>query len=255
MGLQFRNRLTSPADRRSYPTVSGPTTNLFMSFRKSILVGFCFGFLLFMHGSNVMAQKPALISIQGADVASPSLLSEDPVVSANGRFVAFESFAFNLVPLGPNSRKNIYRRDLQTGVTTLVSVNLSGNDGGNGDSQNPVISADGRYVAFESRATNLVANDTNTFSDILVHDMQTGVTTLISVNSTGTGSGNQESIKPTISANGRVVVFQSFASNLSTIDTNNRLDVFGRDLQTGTTLLVSCNVGCTASGNNDSFTA
>lgn len=202
-----------------------------------------------------MAQKPVLVSVQANDVASGNSLSEDPVVSANGRFVAFESFAFNIGPVGPNARKNIFRRDLQTGVTTLVSVNITSTGGGNGDSQNPAISADGRFVVYESRANNLAANDTNTFSDVFVRDMQTGITTLVSVNSDGTGSGNQESIKPTISANGRVVVFQTFASNLSTIDTNNGLDVFARDLQTGTMHLVSCNVGCTASGNNNSLTA
>ena len=231
------------------------STNFIMTSRKFILAAFSIGFLLLISCSNVLAQKPALISIQAANVASPSTLSEDPVVSANGRFVAFESFGFNIVPLGPNSSKNIFHRDLQTGVTTLVSVNLSGTNGGNGNSQNPAISADGRYVTFESHASNLVANDTNTFLDVFVHDMQTGITTLVSVNSAGTGSGNQESIKPTISANGRVIAFESLASNLSSIDTNNRLDVFARDLQTGTTQLVSCNVGCTASGNNDSFTA
>ncbi|HKR12037.1 MAG TPA: Calx-beta domain-containing protein [Pyrinomonadaceae bacterium] len=208
-----------------------------------------------MSALNVMAQKPALISVQSNDVASGSGLSEDPVVSANGRFVAFESFAFNIGPDGNNGRKDIFLRDLQTGITTLVSVNLAGDAGGNQDSQNPAISADGRYVAFESRASNLAANDTNTFSDIFVRDMQTGVTTLVSVNSTGTGSGNEESIKPTISANGRVVLFQTLASNLSSIDTNNTLDVFARDLQTGTMHLVSCNAGCTASGNNFSVTA
>jgi hypothetical protein len=223
--------------------------------RKFFHAIFFLSFLLFIYGSTVNAQKPVLISVQGADVASGNSLSEDPVVSANGRFVAFESFAFNLAPIGPNGRKNIFRRDLQTGVTTLVSVNASGNDGGNGDSQNPAISADGRYVAFESRADNLVANDNNTWSDVFVRDMQTGITTLVSVNSAGTGSGNHESYKPTISANGQVVAFESFASNLSSIDTNSRLDVFARDLQTGTTHLVSCNVGCTASGNNDSFTS
>jgi Calx-beta domain/WD40-like Beta Propeller Repeat len=226
-----------------------------MSFRKYILWAFSVGLLFCMCGSNVMAQKPTLISVQAADVAAGSGLSEDPVVSANGRFVAFESFSFNILPVGPNARKNIFHRDLQTGVTTLISVNLASTGGGNGDSQNPAISADGRYVAFESRANNLVAIDSNTFTDVFVHDTQTGITTLVSVNSAGMGSGNQESIKPTISANGGMVVFQSFASNLSTIDTNNRLDVFARDIQTGTMHLVSCNVGCTASGNNDSLTA
>lgn len=200
-----------------------------------------------------MAQRPVLISIQDADVASGSGPSEDPVVSANGRFVAFESFAFNIIPDGNNGRKDIFYRDLQTGVTKLVSVNSSGTGGGNGDSENPAISADGRYVAFQSRASNLVANDSNTFLDVFVRDMQTGVTTLVSVNSAGTGSGNGDSFTPTISANGKVVVFQSSSSNLSSIDTNNKQDVFARDLQTGTTHLVSCNVGCTASGNEDSF--
>src|SRR6185503_15428259 len=220
-----------------------------------ILAAYSLSFVLFAYDSNVLAQKPILVSIQNADVASGNSTSEDPVVSANGRFVAFESFAFNIAPVGVNARKNIFRRDLQTGATILVSPNLAGTGGGNGDSQNPAISADGRYVVFESRANNLVANDTNTVSDIFVRDIQTGVTSLVSINSAGSGSGNDESIKPTISANGRVIVFQSFASNLSTIDTNNKVDVFARDLQTGTTQVVSCNVGCTASGNDHSFTA
>lgn len=224
-----------------------------MSFQKLLVAAISAVFLPFIYASNVMAQKPVLISIQDADVASGSGLSEDPVVSANGRFVAFESFAFNIIPDGSNGRKDIFYRDLQTGVTKLVSVNSSGTGGGNGDSQKPAISADGRYVAFQSRASNLVANDSNTFLDVFVRDMQTGITTLVSVNSTGTGSGNGESHTPTISANGKVVVFQSSSSNLSSIDTNNKQDVFARDLQTGTTHLVSCNVGCTASGNEDSF--
>ncbi|HET6978868.1 MAG TPA: Calx-beta domain-containing protein [Pyrinomonadaceae bacterium] len=206
-----------------------------------------------MCGSNVFAQKPTLISVQAADVASGSGTSEDPVVSANGRFVAFESFAFNILPDGSNGRKDVFYRDLQTGVTSFVSINLAGTGGGNGDSLNPAISADGRFVAFESDASNLVANDGNTVPDIFVRDMQTGITTLVSVNSNGTGGGNQESRSPTISANGRVVAFQSFASNLISIDTNNQTDVFARDLQTGTTHLLSCNVGCTASGNGPSF--
>jgi hypothetical protein len=81
-----------------------------MSNRKFILAAFV---CLLMYGPNVMAQKPVLITVQGADVASGNSLSEDPVVSANGRFVVFESFAFNLAPIGPNGRKNIFHRDLQ----------------------------------------------------------------------------------------------------------------------------------------------
>lgn len=224
-----------------------------MSFRRLFIAAISIVCLLLIYSSNVMAQKPELISLQDRDVASGSGTSEDPVVSANGRFVAYESFAFNILPDGSNGRKDIFYRDLQTGITKFVSINLSGTGGGNGDSQNPAISADGRYVAFESQASNLVANDSNNTSDIFVRDMQTGITTLVSVNSAGTGSANGLSHSPTISANGKVVVFQSFSSNLSSIDTNDKIDVFARDIQTGTTQLVSCNVGCTASGNNASF--
>ena len=209
----------------------------------------------FTYASTTIGQKPTLVSIQNSGVAGGSGLSQDPVVSANGRFVAFESFAFNIVPDGNNGRNDIFYRDLQTGVTTLVSVNLSGTGGGNGDSQNPAISGDGRYVVFESRASNLVSLDNNTFSDIFVRDMQTGITSLVSVNAAGNGSGNSESRKPTISANGRVIAFESAASNLVSIPTNGNGDVFARDLQTGTTSLVSCNVDCTASGNSNSFTS
>ncbi|HXQ74816.1 MAG TPA: Calx-beta domain-containing protein [Pyrinomonadaceae bacterium] len=173
-----------------------------MSLQKLFVAVISVVFLHFIFASNVMAQRPVLISLQKTDVASGSGTSEDPVVSANGRFVAFESFAFNIIPDDDNGRKDVFYRDLQ-GVTTLVSVNLSGTGGGNGDSQNPAISADGRYVAFESRAGNLVANDSNNSLDVFVRDMQTGITTLVSINTFGTGSGNGESFRPTISANGQ----------------------------------------------------
>jgi hypothetical protein len=103
--------------------------------------------------------------------------------------------------------------------------------------------------------SNLVANDSNTWSDVFVRDLQTGTTTMVSVNSAGLGNGNQDSLAPVISANGRVVIFKSFASNLIANDNNNTTDVFARDLQTGITILVSCNATCTASGNGASFPA
>src|SRR6267142_5866041 len=218
-----------------------------------ILVG-CALFLLFTVPLT-KAQKPTLVSIRQSDVSSGSGASADPVASANGRFVAFETAAFNLSPLDTNGRSDIFLRDLEAGTTTLVSVNLAGTASANGDSRKPVISADGRYVAFESTASNLVANGTNTGSNIFVRDLQSRATILASVNSSGSGSGNQSSFSPVISANDRVVVFQSFSSNLVTIDTNNKLDVFARDLQTGVTSLVSTNAAGTDSGNDDSFTA
>jgi hypothetical protein len=201
--------------------------------------------------SPALAQRPTLVSIGHGDVSGGN--GGDPVVSANGRYVAFHSGAFNLIPNDDNGRTDIFVRDLQTGTTILVSVNLAGTGPANGNSNNPVISADGRYVAFESTAANLTANDTNTWTDVYVRDLHTGTTTLISKNSAGTGSGTHESFYPVISANGRVVVFKSFAGNLVANDNNNTIDLFAYDLQTGITSLVSSNAAGTGSGNNASF--
>src|SRR5713101_8096482 len=123
--------------------------------------------------------------------------------------------------------------------TTLVSVNSAGTDSGNSFSGSSVISADGRVVAFASFASDLVANDTNGTLDVFVRDLKTGTTTLVSINSAGTGSGNIFSDLPVLSADGRAVAFESFASDLVANDTNGKEDVFVRDLKTGTTKLAS----------------
>ena len=117
------------------------------------------------------------------------------------------------------------------------------------------ISADGRFVAFSSEASDLVANDTNgTTGDVFVRDLQLGTTTLVSINRFGTGSGNGSSgWLSAISADGRFVAFSSLASDLVANDTNGTDDVFVRDLQLGTTTLVSINRFGTGSGNNSSF--
>ena len=121
--------------------------------------------------------------------------------------------------------------------TNRVSVASDGTQA-NGDSSKAVISADGRYVAFESEATNLVSNDTNDHEDIFVHDRQTGITSRVSVNSNGT-QGNIFSWSPDISSDGRYIVYNSSATNLVDNDTNNHLDIFVYDQQTGQTSRVS----------------
>jgi Tol biopolymer transport system component len=163
--------------------------------------------------------------------------SYDPAISADGRFVAFRSFADNLVPNDLNGFHDIFVHDLQTGTTEIVSVDSSGAQANN-NSWSPTISADGRYVVFYSDATNLVANDVNGFRDIFVHDRVTGITELVSVDSTGV-QGNGDSIDPTISADGSIVAFSSTANNLVVGDTNLYSDVFARDRTLGTTELVS----------------
>ena len=170
-------------------------------------------------------------------------------ISADGRYVAFESSATNLVAGDTNGSFDVFVHDRQTGTTERVSVDSSGAQA-NSDSLFAAISADGRYVAFESAATNLVAGDTNACMDVFVHDRQTGTTVRASVDSSGT-QGDSYSLYPAISADGRYVAFASQATNLVAGDTNGWADIFVRDLQTGTTERVDVGPGG-AEGDADS---
>lgn len=160
-----------------------------------------------------------------------------PSISADGRYVAFQSTATNLVHVDTNALQDIFVHDLQTGTTQRVSVDSNGTQA-NQDSFNAKISRDGRYVAFESTATNLVAGDTSAFSDVFAHDAWTGSTIRVSVDSSG-AQGNGRSTKPDISGDGRYVVFESTATNLVPADMNLQTDVFIHDLLTGQTARVS----------------
>jgi Tol biopolymer transport system component len=177
--------------------------------------------------------------------------SDAPSISADGRYVAFESDATNLVPGDTNAKTDIFVRDRQTGTTYLVSKS-SGGVQGDGPSLNPSISADGRYVAFYSLATNLVSGDTNGKTDVFVRDRQTGSTTLVSKNSAGT-EGDDNTVYPVISSDGRYVVFGSYATNLVSGDTNTKRDIFVRDRQTGTTTLVSKDSSGTIGNGNSEY--
>lgn len=161
----------------------------------------------------------------------------NPAISADGRFVAFESNSTNLVAADTNNISDIFLHDRLNGTTTRISVGSTGQEGDR-PSLNPSISADGRFVAFESNSTNLVPGDTNNNSDIFVHDIQTNTTTGISVDSTE-NQGNIGSFNPSISADGRFVVFDSLADNLVAADTNSTRDIFVRDIQTNTTTRIS----------------
>ncbi len=164
--------------------------------------------------------------------------SDGSAISANGRYVAFESDAFNLVTGDSNAKRDIFVRDLQTGTTTRASVSSNGTQA-NDSSYSPSISADGRYVAFASVATNLVADDTNQAADVFVHDMQTGTTVRVSLNCDGTETVGFYSDQPYISANGRYVAFHAWGDLMGCGDSNGNGDVFVHDMQTGTTTLVS----------------
>src|SRR4028119_1476418 len=160
-----------------------------------------------------------------------------PSISADGRFVAFSSGASNLVPGDTNNTGDIFVRDRLTNTTTRVSVDSAGNQA-NSDSNSPSISADGRFVAFYSDASNIVPGDTNSNRDIFVRDRLTNTTTRVSLDSAG-NQANNSSRDPSISADGRFVAFVSFASNLVPGDTNRDFDIFVRDTLTNTTIGVS----------------
>ena len=158
-------------------------------------------------------------------------------ISSDGRYVAFSSGASNLVPNDNNGEGDIFVHDRITGTTTLISVASDGTQG-NGICWHPCISDDGRYVAFDSWASNLVENDNNSAPDVFLHDRVTGTTTLMNISPEGT-QGNRWSELPSISGDGRYVAFHSLATNLVSDDTNGTWDVFVRDLITGTTSRVS----------------
>lgn len=170
-------------------------------------------------------------------------------ISADGRFVAFGSTATNLIA-GGNLPFNIFVHDRLAGTTAVVSVSSSGRQG-EGLSSAPDISADGRFVAFDSDAANLARGDRNGTTDVFRHDRATGETILVSIGTDGQ-QGASSSHAPAISADGRFIVFHANAS-LVPEDTNNNTDVYVRDVQAGTTTLVSVSFDGTAAGNNTSF--
>ncbi len=164
---------------------------------------------------------------------------ENPSVSNDGRFVAYESFATALIGEDTNGVYDVFVYDRQSGVTTRVSVDSAGAQA-NGGSTNPSISGDGRFVAFQSDAANLVSGDENGVSDIFVHDNQTGTTERISRTSDGAGA-NASSYDPSISSDASVVAFTSNATNMDGNDTNNKPDIFARNRMNGFTTRVSVN--------------
>jgi Tol biopolymer transport system component len=167
--------------------------------------------------------------------------SWEPSICADGSCVAFCGKSTNLVPGDTNGNFDVFVRNRVAGTTERASVDSSGQQG-NGDSEEPAFSADGNCVAFSSWATNLVAGDNNGHEDVFVHDRTTGTTMRVSVSSSGQ-EGDEASYRPALSADGRFVLFTSFASNLVAGDTNANLDVFVHDRSTGTTTRVSVDSG------------
>jgi Tol biopolymer transport system component len=182
------------------------------------------------------------------DGAEANWGSNNPSISADGRYVAFDSEASTLVDDDTNGDFDVFVRDTVEGTTERVSLNSDG-DEAESASVGPSISADGRYVAFTSYASNLSEGDENNNYDVFVRDLATGVTTQVSVDSNENG-GNDPSGGPSISADGRYVAFGSYASNL-VAGTNPGSDIFVRDTVLGMTTLVSVPVGGTQPNNSE----
>ena len=192
-------------------------------------------FPLILPAPTLAAQTTTRVSIHGPNRGNGP--SQHAQISASGRFVVYTSTASNLVDGDTNWVSDVFVHDRRTGETTRASVDGAGNQG-NSLSQFPRISAGGRFVAFESLASNLVDGDTNEALDVFVHDRQTRRTTRVSL-SGGGAEGNSASGVPCLSGGGRFVAFESLASNLVDGDSNESTDVFVHDRQTGETTRVS----------------
>ena len=174
-------------------------------------------------------------------------------ITPNGRYVVFQSAATNLVPGDTNAREDVFLHDRRTGFTERVSVGVNGVQG-NQDSSFPFVSDDGRFVSFRSKASNLVAGDTNFAWDAFVHDRLTGVTERVNLHSSGWQSNptnDDWGLYCMISGEGRYALFASGASNLVPGDSNGRFDLFVHDRTSGATQRVSVDSNG-VQGNDDS---
>lgn len=189
-------------------------------------------------GAVAAPDGPVLVSLHSDDVTKGDADSGDDTVEArsisvskDGHVVAFVSTATNLVAGDTNKVMDVFVRDLSLGTTERISVTTSGAQG-NDVSHWPSVSADGRYVAFESYASNLVPGDANGKADVFVRDRTAHTTKLVSHAKGSTAPANDCSYAPSISPEGNYVAFQSFASDISGADTNPKSDVFVRNLVT-----------------------
>ncbi len=197
-------------------------------------------------GSNPQTER-ASVSSEGAEAGASS---SQPSLSSNGRYLAFVSSADDLVADDSNGAADVYVRNLKRGKTTRVSVGRKRVEA-DGASSEPTLSANGRYVAFVSHATNLAKTDKNDQGDVFVRDLKRGKTQRISLGRRG-AEPNCGCFHPVISGNGKFVAFSSFATNLVRRDRNESADVFLRDIKKRKTTRLSVGPKGTEA-NGDSY--
>jgi PKD repeat protein len=198
---------------------------------------------IFVRDRQLGTTELASLSGTGAPANSDS---RQPSISADGRVVAFSSFGNNLVPGDTNNAEDVFVRDRVAGTTERVNITGAGTQvvcppavTGAECNRDPVVSADGRFVVFRSRANNLILNDTNLREDVFIRDRQAGTTEIVSLSTDGVqGNGSSgealftnDPTRMAVSRDGRFVAFVSDATNLVAFDTNNIEDVFVRDRQ------------------------
>ena len=213
--------------------VGGDINGLYDAFRRDLQTG----------ATELVSKKT------GADTSANG--QSNPIgISSDGRYVLFTSFASDVDPPDSDPQQDMFVRDMQTGITELVSVNAAGTSSGDAASTQAVMTPDGRYVAFASDASDLAAPDTDAQPDVFVRDTLMDTTELVSVNAAGTASGDHNSFGPLITPDGRFIAFFSAASDLTaTTDTAASADIFIRDMTDLTTEHVSVNAAGTAAAN------
>jgi hypothetical protein len=155
--------------------------------------------------------------------------------------VAFTSFATDLVAGDTNGFVDVFVRDMVAGVTTRVDVGLNGAQSNGAATSNPILSPDGRFVVFDSSATNLVTGDTNADGDVFMYDRTKGTTERVSLSASGAQANNTSFGPAGMSADARYIAFASNASNLAPADTNGSLlDVFLRDRGAASSFVSMC---------------
>lgn len=175
---------------------------------------------------------------EGTDGGNGQLSFTIPVFSPDGSVVYFDSNASNLGPTDTNDTWDIYRRDRDTGITTLVTTNAAGTEAANGPSGSAQLTADGTRIFFESGASDLGVADSNGIDDVYMLDLTTGGISLVSTNAAGTGAGNGESGSIILSPSSDKIAFWSYANDLVPGGSTGNGELFVRDLGTGTTTLV-----------------
>ncbi|GAA2636997.1 TolB family protein [Paractinoplanes durhamensis] len=234
-----------PGDGDSYnPSISADGRYVtFQTYAANLIPG--------VAGGNVLLYDRTTAQLSPVSVAADGTATEAggaaPSISDNGRYVAFVSWSATLTPGDTNGVGDVYVRDVVAGTTVRASVADNGQEIA-GDSRGGEVSNNGR-VTFWSDDSTLVPGDDNGAADVFVRDLAAGTTSLVSTATDGAPADNYSG-GPSITANGRYVVFHSAATNLAPGDTNGVEDVFRKDLQTGTTTLVSRRTTGTQANNS-----